>query len=253
MTLSTVTIFERTETEINGRPAVVYDIEKKPGVVNFPHQPKWRNERHNVTDIRSTDSNPTIFYVFGQRPKLDQVMIDKILGSVEFFDEQNSSIIAPINEFSERITKKPFGIYVTPENSPVKTERFRGFHTAVDVEYGDVAEDVAVFAVADGQVMRSGYVGGYGGMIAISHTINGQEYVAIYGHLAPQSLVANGTQVKQGQQIGILGKGGTAETDGERKHLHFGLHIGSDVNVKGYVQTKAELSGWADPQTIIVQ
>ena len=36
-----------------------------------------------------------------------------------------------------RITKKPFGIFITTQNSPVQPERFSGYHTGVDVEYKD--------------------------------------------------------------------------------------------------------------------
>ncbi|MDP1845177.1 MAG: hypothetical protein Q8L09_00330 [Candidatus Moranbacteria bacterium] len=44
-----------------------------------------------------------------------------------------------------------------------------------------------------------------------------------------------------------MGKAYGAETDGERKHLHLGIHKGAGVNILGYVQSKAELSGWLDP------
>lgn len=47
-------------------------------------------------------------------------------------------IVLPIAEFEKRITKKPFGIYITPQNSPVQPERFTGYHTGVDVEYEDI-------------------------------------------------------------------------------------------------------------------
>ena len=30
----------------------------------------------------------------------------------------------PVDNFFQRLTKKPFGIYVTPKNSPVKPEKF---------------------------------------------------------------------------------------------------------------------------------
>jgi hypothetical protein len=33
------------------------------------------------------------------------------------------------------LQKKPFGIYITPENSPVQPENFTGYHTGIDVEY----------------------------------------------------------------------------------------------------------------------
>ena len=84
LTLNTVTIFKQTQTTNKGKPTVIYDIEKKSGVVNFPSQPSWRNERHLVTDIRQTDSNPSVFYVFAQRPDLDQKIFDHFLQTLEF-------------------------------------------------------------------------------------------------------------------------------------------------------------------------
>lgn len=40
----------------------------------------------------------------------------------------------PINSALERVTKKSFGIYVTPQSSPVSPEKFTGYHTGVDFE-----------------------------------------------------------------------------------------------------------------------
>lgn len=62
----------------------------------------------------------------------------------------------PINDFFQRITKKPFGIFITPKNSPVQPEKFMGYHTGVDIEYGDITGDVPVYAIANGQVIYSG-------------------------------------------------------------------------------------------------
>lgn len=157
------------------------------------------------------------------------------------------SVVLPIGQFFERITKKPFGIYITPKISPVQPERFTGYHTGADVEYQDVTGTVPVQAIADGIVERSGWVSGYGGMLAIRHNIDGQKYLAIYGHLNPASLIANGQSVVKGEQIGILGLGFSRETDNERRHLHFALYPGSDINIKGYVQSAKELINWIDP------
>lgn len=44
--------------------------------------------------------------------------------------EKNYPLMGP----EERITKKPFGVFVTPQNSPVNPERFRGYHTGTDFE-----------------------------------------------------------------------------------------------------------------------
>lgn len=152
----------------------------------------------------------------------------------------------PVDNFFQRLTKKPFGIYVTPKNSPVQPEKFTGYHTGDDVEYGDVTGEVRVYAIANGQVVHSGWVSGYGGFVAIQHTT----FISVYGHLNPSSLIADGTIVKKGQQIGILGDAYSPQTDGERKHLHFGIVIGHKLDLRGYVQTPSELPLWLDPTTL---
>lgn len=155
--------------------------------------------------------------------------------------------IPPVAEFVQRITKKKFGTYITPATSPVQPERFSGYHTGVDVEYGDVSGDVPVVAIANGVVEFSGTASGYGGVLAISHSINGEKYVAVYGHLDPESISKKGAKILAGERIGVLGDGGTKETDGERKHLHLSIHKGTSVVLLGYSKTKDGLSDWIDP------
>jgi murein DD-endopeptidase MepM/ murein hydrolase activator NlpD len=157
------------------------------------------------------------------------------------------TLLPPVSEFKQRITKKFFGTYVTPQNSPVTPERFKGFHTGIDVEYGDVTVDVTVSAITDGQIIYSGHINGYGGFIAQKISLNSQDYIVIYGHLKQSSLVKTGTIVKQGESLGILGQGYTSETDGERKHLHLAFIKGNKLDFRGYVQNKSELSLWSDP------
>ena len=159
---------------------------------------------------------------------------------------KESKIAYPITDFEKRITKKPFGIYLTPENSPVQPERFSGYHTGVDVEYSDVVSDVPVYAAYDGQIISSEWVSGYGGTIVLKCNINGEDLYILYGHLNPQSLMPVGSEVKKGQQIAILGQGYSQQTDGERKHLHFAIHK-NNLDLKGYVQNQSELSVWYNP------
>ncbi len=165
-------------------------------------------------------------------------------------ESTQSALVEPVQEFKQRITKKPFGIYITPSNSPVSPERFTGYHTGADAEFDDVAGEVPVQAITDGQVLYSNWASGYGGVMSIRHHIGTETVTAIYGHLKPESMLAVGIEVKKGQQIGILGQGYSQETGGERKHLHFGIHQGAEVNLHGYVATKAELTGWEDPPTL---
>ena len=152
----------------------------------------------------------------------------------------------PVDNFFPRLTKKPFGIYITPKNSPVQPEKFTGYHTGDDIEYGDVTGEVKVFAIADGQVIYSGWVSGYGGFLAIQNTY----FISVYGHLNPTSLVKKDTIVKKGQVVGILGNAYSQQTDGERKHLHFGIIKGNKLDFRGYVQNPTELSLWIDPASL---
>lgn len=83
-TLSTVDIKSQTSLTIKDRPAVTYVIAKKPGVPNFADQPDWRNSEHRVTDIRSSSSSPTTFYVFAKSPSISDVVFDRFLNSLGF-------------------------------------------------------------------------------------------------------------------------------------------------------------------------
>lgn len=254
LTLQTVTIHSQTELTLNGRPAVTYDIEKKTGVADFPSQPNWRNQRHLVTDIRSTDENPTVFYVFGQRPGLESNSVQAFLESISF--EEQQLIYFPIQNFTAQATYKLFGTYITPATSPIQPERFSGYHTGVDVEttQDQQSQDVAIYAVADGTVSVKTTASGYGGVLAIEFESDGQTIQAMYGHVRLSSIAAQvGDQVKAGQQLGFLGTGFSDETDGERKHLHFGLVLGAEPALPGYVSSQSQLGGWLDPADFLIE
>lgn len=156
----------------------------------------------------------------------------------------------PVAGFKSRITKKPFGIYISPENSPVQSERFRGFHTGVDVEYEDVTTDVPVYAIADGKVVLSKTASGYGGVFLIEIELDNSPHTILYGHIRPSTLPKVGQEVTKGEQLAVLGTGLSSETDGERKHLHFAILSDNRLDIKGYTSSQNELSGWLDPLSL---
>lgn len=156
----------------------------------------------------------------------------------------------PLDKAGERVTKKPFGISITRENSPVKPEKFSGYHTGVDFEiFPDELEiDVNVRAVCDGRIIMKDRVNGYGGVLIQVCKIDNQEVSVLYGHLSLDSIEKRiGDNLSVNEQIGNLGKDKSVETDGERKHLHLGIHKGSNVNYAGYVSRKEDLNNWLDP------
>lgn len=173
-----------------------------------------------------------------------QAAVSQIIGGS---DPPVNAVIEPVDEFYERITKKPFGIYITPQTSPVQPDKFAGYHTGVDIEYGDVSYDVPVRAITDGKVILSKYASGYGGVIVIRHEASAENILALYGHLDPKSMLSARTDVEKGQIIGFLGEDKTEETDGARKHLHFAILEKNEIDIRGYVKTKKELRGWYDP------
>lgn len=250
LTLTTVDIRSRLESVINGRQAVTYVIAKKPSIKNFPNQPIWRNEKHTVTDIRSSGDSPTVFYVFAKSPLLPENDFKNFLESVRFVSDEKSAILHdPLERLAERTIKKPFGILISQENFPIQPERFSGYHTGVDFEIlpGEEKTNVFTHAVSDGTIVSVRKASGYGGVVVIQHVINGKKLYGIYGHLRLSSVLPEGIHVKKGDVFGALGEGGTAETDFERKHLHFGLYQGEPPNILGYVENKNELSNWVDP------
>ena len=66
-----------------------------------------------------------------------------------------------------RVTKKPFGIYITSGNSPVQPEKFAGYHTGVDFETtaAEAGIDIPVPVFCDGKLLLKKSANGYGGVI----------------------------------------------------------------------------------------
>jgi len=162
--------------------------------------------------------------------------------------------VAPIDRADERVTKKPFGIFITPENSPVQPEKFKGYHTGTYFELlpGETPHAVTVRAACAGPLIARQTVSGYGGVAIQRCTLNGSPVTVLYGHLSLASVTTPLNQdLKPDDRIGVLGTGFSTETDGERPHLHFAIHHGAQVELKGYVQTKEELDGWVDAETVL--
>jgi murein DD-endopeptidase MepM/ murein hydrolase activator NlpD len=162
-----------------------------------------------------------------------------------------SEYAAPLDRPTERITKKPFGIHITPATSPIQPERFSGYHTAVDFEIfsGEENAVVIVKAFCSGEVVYKKWVSGYGGLFIQQCTVAGQAVTVLYGHLKLSSITAAvGDSLQAGDIIGELGQAGSHDTDGERKHLHFGLHKGTTINVRGYANNESDLNNWLDPK-----
>ncbi len=181
---------------------------------------------------KATNNSPTVQTAGSTQQQTEAKVLDKIW---------------PLTNAKDRMTKKTFGLYVTPQKSPVKPEKFRGYHTGVDFETTpeEKGVEVSVYAVCDGKILTSQFVSGYGGNIVQSCVLDGQDVTVIYGHLALASLPKTGAKVAQGDKIAVLGEVGK-DTDNERKHLHLGIHKGTTIDFRGYVQKQTDLDNWID-------
>lgn len=163
-----------------------------------------------------------------------------------------ATIYYPMASYDSRTTKRTYGQYfsATSTNDLTCGGHFTGYHNGDDLEIvGDeLNSEVPVFAIADGTVRQLSRVNGYGGLLIIEYGLASQVVTANYGHIdLTQPQVSVGQVVTAGQVVGYLGTDCSTETDGERKHLHFSLHKGSSIDVKGYLQEEAELASWLNP------
>ena len=185
---------------------------------------------------------------------MEPIQQDDANGSQSSLFEEQEIWVDPIDRASARVTKKPFGIFITPADSPVQPERFTGYHTGTDFELSpeETGHSVTVRAVCTGPMILKLAVKGYGGVAIQQCVLYGEPVTVLYGHLARSSIQAAFRQnLSPGEPIGTLGTGFSKEADGERAHLHFAIHCGDQVEMKGYVQTKEELDGWVDAETVL--
>jgi len=87
LTLQTVQIYSTLDLTVGAESYVArrYDVEKLPGITNFPSQPDWRNERHVVTDFRGEEGF-TRYYVVAGSPELDMAIYESVLQSMAVSD-----------------------------------------------------------------------------------------------------------------------------------------------------------------------
>jgi len=99
------------------------------------------------------------------------------------------------------------------------------WHPGLDIanDYGTPIE-----ATADGEVVFSGWYGGYGNMVQVDH---GNGIVTVYGHCA-QNLVNVGDRVKKGTTIAYMGSTGYSTGN----HVHYEVRVnGTAVNPANFL------------------
>ena len=94
------------------------------------------------------------------------------------------------------------------------------FHAGTDFA---AVDGTPIFAIADGIVSWAGPYGGYGQLIVIEHTVNGERVASAYAHMWATGVhVSVGERVTAGQHIGDVGSSGKSTGS----HLHFEIRPG---------------------------
>lgn len=106
------------------------------------------------------------------------------------------------------------------------SSRFGGRDIGAGAEFhsgSDIANSIGtpVVAAASGVVSYASAMGGYGNVIMITHSIDGQIFTTVYAHLNSFN-VGSGQSVSKGQVIAQMGN--TGRSTGP--HLHFEIHVG---------------------------
>lgn len=87
----------------------------------------------------------------------------------------------------------------------------------------DIANSIGtpVVTAADGVVSYVGTMNGYGKVVMVTHSLNGQAFTTVYAHLSGFTSSV-GDVVSKGQQIAKMGNTGNSTGP----HLHFEIHVG---------------------------
>ena len=169
--------------------------------------------------------------------------------------EKKKEFFPPIENGENRVTKKPFGIFITPLSSPVVNEKFTGFHTGTDFEVSIEEKDkeIVVRSICEGEILQVQEVSGYGGLIVQSCVINEEKVTVLYGHVNIESdnTTKIGDSIESGKEISILADENSRLSGFERKHLHLGIHKGNDIVYLGYVSSESQLEDWINLEELL--
>lgn len=138
------------------------------------------------------------------------------LNTLRKLDKLTSNIPIFFPHSHSKLTS-PFGI----RKHPITKER--KFHCGTD--FAGSQPSMPIYASANGRVLDTGKMNGYGNVITISH---GNNFKTRYAHLN-KILVNKGQHVLKGQKIGIEGNSGNSTSP----HLHFEV-IFKDKTINPY-------------------
>ena len=172
--------------------------------------------------------------------RMENLSYDSVSQEARQLNEQYKFMEQSYNEVMSKIRYERAVFDATPMGLPVEAGHVssnygyryhpvygnRDFHSGIDI--GN-AKGTPVYATANGVVIFSGWKTGYGNIIVIDH---GYNYRTAYAHL-DKRIVQEGAYVFRRQEIGAMGKTGTATG----YHVHYEVHYkGNFVNPSKYMK-----------------
>ena len=120
---------------------------------------------------------------------------------------------SPVGEDTQ--VTSPYGMRIHPIHGD------RRMHHGVDLAPRGSDRTPDVVASAKGIVIFSGYINGYGNLVAVGHA-DGK--YSVYAHLHEREMAPMGDKVAQGQKIGVMSRSG----DSTGIHLHYEQREGNN-------------------------
>lgn len=174
----------------------------------------------------------------GQGGAVVKPNIDQLSSLVSDLKQSAGSQEKSLLDLKQKLLEHNARLAVTPSIWPTNgdvTSRFgwrsspwgwgSDWHPGIDIanDYG-----TPIAATADGQVVMSGWYGGYGKCVQIDH---GNGIVSLYGHNS-QNIVEVGQTVKKGEIIAYMGSTGASTGS----HVHYEIRVnGTAVNPANFL------------------
>jgi murein DD-endopeptidase MepM/ murein hydrolase activator NlpD len=158
------------------------------------------------------------------------------------------------------IGRLPAGAVTKPVDPFIISSRFGmrngKMHKGIDIApLPDRKKNTYVRSIADGKVVDYGFQEEMGNYVCIQHTIGGEQYYAVYMHLA-QSWVQKG-DISAGDAFALMGNTGSVRSggrvpDADELAAGAGTHLHLEIS-KGTKRAKTEEEGLLDPEKFLAQ
>lgn len=197
-------------------------LEVKNIILNLSE--KLNKDKKNIEDLllRAENKNKEIEVIYNEK----KLLLDKTQQDKEALLAMDRQLTAKENEIKNILLgmthgTSPTGKLLWPTNGRLSSgfgPRGGRFHAGIDIY---CSRGTPIMAADSGQVLQTGYHGGYGNFILIYH---GGGFATFYAHLDGFA-ISGGQPVSKGQTIGYVGT--TGWTTGP--HVHFEVRINGSV------------------------